>query len=186
MKTVFIVVLILITGYLGTHLLWTNVVGQSAIPEQAIRIRILANSNQQHDQQMKQFIKKELLSIHSLWENTPRTLDESRELIKRHLPLMSQRIATRLQKLGVNYDFTIKLAKVAFPEKIYDGQKVPAGHYETLLVTLGNGVGDNWWCVMYPPICHEQMQVEERDQQNSKEQAKPRFWLWEWLQSWFE
>jgi stage II sporulation protein R len=186
MKKALIVVLILISGYLGIHLFWTNLMEQSAIPEQAIRIRILAHSNQLQDQQIKQTIKNEVLKINSLWENTPRTLEDTRALIVRHLPMMRQRIAKHLVGLGVDYDFTLKLAKVAFPEKTYDGQKVPAGNYETLLITLGSGAGDNWWCVMYPSICNEQVEVSDQSTHDSQHQTQSRFWLWELVQSWFK
>ena len=58
-----------------------------------------------------------------------------------------------LAEAGFSYRATVSLTKEKFPTRVYDGYTLPAGEYRALIVYLGEGVGDNWWCVVYPPLC---------------------------------
>ena len=116
------------------------------IPNNAIRFRIIANSNNFGDQQLKIKIKEDIFNymINNNYQNMSRndlinTLKESNNL--------NQIINKYTNDYTINYGFNY------FPEKSYNGVIYPSGNYESLVITLGKGAGDNWWCLLYPPLC---------------------------------
>ncbi|MFD2117066.1 stage II sporulation protein R [Paenibacillus yanchengensis] len=126
--------------------------GQS-IPEQAIRLRILANSDQPEDQLIKRVIRDEVVATMNTWVDNMTTIDDARQLIKIHLPEIEQVVAQTLTSRGYTYDFQVELDEVEFPAKMYGNKIYPAGMYEALRISLGEAEGQNWWCVLFPPLC---------------------------------
>lgn len=117
------------------------------IPDNSIRFRIIANSNEAKDQALKMDIKNELSNnIFKLLENSS-SVEETRKIIKENEDI----IKLTLDKYNVNY--SINYGNNYFPEKEYNGVTYDAGEYESLVITLGEAKGNNWWCVMYPPLC---------------------------------
>lgn len=117
------------------------------IPEDAIRFRIIANSNKIEDQTQKLEIKKELEPVITNILSTSNSLDETRKEIKNNM----YEVKTILNKYDTEYKINYGLNY--FPEKNYKGVTYKSGEYESLVVTLGDGLGDNWWCVLFPPLC---------------------------------
>lgn len=117
------------------------------IPDNAIRFRVIANSDTKFDQDLKMTIKneveKELYKIIANVDN----IDEAREIINNNL----EQIDNIVKKYNVTYD--ISFGDNFFPEKEYKGVKYQAGNYESLVIKLGSGEGQNWWCVLFPPLC---------------------------------
>ncbi|MVP02590.1 stage II sporulation protein R [Paenibacillus lutrae] len=127
---------------------------EPAIPEQAIRLRILANSDRPEDQAVKSQVRDAILAQMNQWVTGPQTLDEARTIIQENLPLLEKVVAETLQLRGLgNVPYTIELGKVPFPTKMYGNRVYPAGDYEALRVRIGEGKGQNWWCVLFPPLC---------------------------------
>ena len=117
------------------------------IPSDAIRIRIIANSNNIKDLYEKEKLKESLEEeIYDFIKNSQNVM-EAREDIRNNLDEIKKIISNRTQ------DFTINYGKNYFPRKIYKGIIYQEGEYESLVITLGKGLGDNWWCVLYPPLC---------------------------------
>ncbi|MDU2242485.1 MAG: stage II sporulation protein R [Paenibacillus sp.] len=129
---------------------------QGVIPQESIRLRILANSDGTTDQLVKRRVRDAVVEQMNGWvaelEN-PQSLDEARRVIRDHLPAIEEQVGQTLQKYGKNYDYQVELGTVPFPTKMYGGAVYPAGNYEALRVTLGEGKGKNWWCVLFPPLC---------------------------------
>lgn len=117
------------------------------IPENSIRFRIIANSNSNEDQKIKWDVNKEIIPILSNITKNSNSIDETRNRIKESIPIMSSNI-----KKYTN-DFDISFKNNYFPLKEYQNVKYNEGYYESLVITIGNGLGDNWWCVLYPPLC---------------------------------
>lgn len=117
------------------------------IPTEAIRFRIIASSNSFKDQQLKQKIKNDL--VNNIIPNilTDVSIQESKNLINNSI----NKIEDILNKYDISYK--INFGQNFFPQKNYQGITYPAGNYESLVITLGEGLGDNWWCVLYPPLC---------------------------------
>lgn len=117
------------------------------IPNEAIRFRIIANSSNLSDQLTKVKIKNELEPILSTILNDSSSLEETRENINSNM----SEIKKQIEKF--NDDYNISYGLNYFPEKNYKGVTYKEGNYESLVITLGDGLGENWWCVLFPPLC---------------------------------
>ncbi|RIE01976.1 stage II sporulation protein R [Cohnella faecalis] len=122
----------------------------TVIPSDAIRIRIIANSDSDFDQSVKRHVQAEVSSLIESWGPMPNTHDEARELIRSRLEQVRDVAEQALEAIDVTYSAQVTLADVPFPEKIFDGRNYAAGNYEALRITLGEGGGANWWCVLFP------------------------------------
>jgi stage II sporulation protein R len=124
------------------------------IPDEAIRLRILANSNSDEDQALKRKIRDEVNAEITKWVEELTSIDAARTLIQNRLPEIEVIVERVLQEENVNQTFTVNYGKsVSFPTKIYGSFIYPAGQYEAILISLGQGEGNNWWCVLFPPLC---------------------------------
>lgn len=133
------------------------------IPDDAIRIRIIANSDAESDQALKNKVKDDVASYIDSWGVMPASHEEARDLIQERLPHIQQLVDNKLEEYGAVYGGKVELAKVPFPEKVFDGASYAAGDYEALRITLGQGVGANWWCVLFPPMCLTAATAEDAD-----------------------
>lgn len=133
-----VVALIIISNY---------VTKENIIPDDAIRVRVIANSNKEEDQALKQEIRQELETY--LYEKLKniKSVEDADRVIKDCIPEVKKIISKYTNNYEVNYGLNY------FPEKEYKSVKYDAGEYQSLVVTLGNGLGDNWWCVLFPPLC---------------------------------
>lgn len=123
------------------------------IPKDALRIRILANSNSEYDQVIKNNLKLEIENyMYSLLQNV-KNIDDARNIINSNLDSISYRTKLSLQNQKYDLPYSINFGYNYFPEKEYKGISYEEGSYESLLITLGDGLGDNWWCVLFPPLC---------------------------------
>lgn len=117
------------------------------VPNSAIRYRIIANSNDFKDQELKYKINTDIEPILlNILSNSP-TIDDSRKNINKSLSEIEKVINKYDVKYNVNYGMNY------FPEKNYKGVTYEEGNYESLVITLGEGLGENWWCVLFPPLC---------------------------------
>ena len=132
------------------------------IPDEAIRIRIIPNSNSIKDQFLKKQVKTniELEVENDLKES--KNIETSRKILTTNLNKYEQVVKEVLTNEDKNTDFNVDYGYHYFPEKKYKGVKYEAGNYESLLITLGEGKGDNWWCVLFPPLC--QLEAEDTNQ----------------------
>lgn len=129
------------------------------IPDDAIRMRVIANSNSKYDQNIKMEVSKELQkSMYQLLKNTS-GVKEARKIIKNHMGKLDDTVKNTLTRLDYDLGYEINYGMNYFPNKEFHGVTYPEGYYESVLVTLGNGEGNNWWCVLFPPLCL--MEAEE-------------------------
>lgn len=125
------------------------------------RLHIRANSNSPEDQATKLAVRDALLPFTSALfadcEGLPdavRVAEDERDAITAH-------INSSLSDLGADYEARIRIGKEDFPERNYAGEVYPAGEYTALIVELGEGTGDNWWCVLFPSLCLSAVKKEE-------------------------
>lgn len=148
MKKTLILILFIITFYFAFT---NNVVSSLEIPDDAIRIRVVPNSNSDYDQSVKSKVKNKLeIKLYDLLKDASSS-NEARRIINNNLSLVDDEVGNVLK--DVNYGYKVNFGYNYFPEKEYKGVKYKEGYYESLLVTLGKGKGDNWWCVLFPPLC---------------------------------
>ena len=152
----------LFLGIILIYIVIGNVMAKNdIIPDDAIRIRVIANSNSEYDQQIKNKVKDTLeYDMYNILKNTT-DLQEARNLIKSNLDNVEKNIDKTLQKEEYKLPFKINFGLNYFPEKEYKGIIYNEGYYESVVVTLGEGLGDNWWCVLFPPLC--MLEAEETD-----------------------
>ena len=161
MKKTIITLIIIITTYM--------IIGVKAeelieIPNNAIRIRVIANSNSEYDQEKKNEIRQEVqLYMQNLLKDAT-TTDEARTIIQNNITNLKNNIDTYLTEIKYNTEYKINFGLNYFPEKEYKGIKYKEGLYESLLITLGEGKGNNWWCVLFPPICLLEAEETEKDE----------------------
>lgn len=123
------------------------------IPEDSIRLRILANSDSISDQTLKRHVRDAIVEEMNGWVAGPTTLEEARAIVREKLPELENVVKQQIQSYGYDYSYKVELGIVPFPAKMYGNKVYPAGDYEAVRVTIGAGAGQNWWCVLFPPLC---------------------------------
>lgn len=137
-----------------TYIIIGNVFAEnSLIPDEAIRIRVIANSNSEYDQSIKNKVKKNVeYNMYNFLKETT-DINEARSIIINNIDHVEKDINDVLQKENYKLPFKINFGLNYFPQKEFKGITYNEGYYESLVVTLGEGLGDNWWCVLFPPLC---------------------------------
>ena len=150
MKKIIILLITIFTFYIFV----SDIMASSLeIPDDAIRIRVVPNSNNKHDQNIKNKVKENLqISMYDLLKNT-KTSEEAEIKIEENLNKIDKMVEDLLIKENYSLGYKVNFGYNYFPEKKYKGVTYEEGYYKSLLVTLGKGEGDNWWCVLFPPLC---------------------------------
>lgn len=159
------------------------------IPDEAIRLRILAHSDEEADQDVKRFVRDEVNKQITSWVEHITDIDEARELIKSRLPEITETAQRALNEQNSNHKLEVEYGEnVTFPVKLYDTFLYPAGEYEAVLITIGDAKGANWWCVLFPPLCfldfsHTTVVTDSGSEvpTDEEEPVKIKFFLFEWL-----
>ena len=158
------------------------------IPDEAIRLRILANSDSEKDQDVKHKVRDEVNEVITEWVKDIDDIEEARQLIDDRLPELEEVVRDTLEKENSDDDFELEFAEnVSFPAKLYGDYLYPAGEYEAILVTIGEGSGANWWCVLFPPLCFLDFfngtSVADGDaaEAEEEEEVEVEFFLFKWL-----
>lgn len=126
---------------------------KKVIKDESIRLRILANSNKIEDQRIKMEVAKSVQKeLYELLKNT-KDVKEARTKILDNLDNIKKEIEITLQNNDTSLNYQINYGKNYFPSKNYKGIIYNEGEYESLLVSLNQGKGDNWWCILFPPLC---------------------------------
>lgn len=129
------------------------------IPNEAIRIRVISNSNDNYDVEKKEKLKDRLnIKLNELISSVD-NINNAREIIKNNLENINSFVDKTLKELNYDIDYNLNFGYNFFPEKIFNDILYNSGYYESLVVTLGSGKGPNYWCVLYPPLCS----IDNRD-----------------------
>ena len=150
--------------------------------EGIIRLHVIANSDSKFDQEVKLKVRDEIISVAGDL-NEKKSVDESREWLESQLDDIEAAAEAVIRENGCNYRASAELGMRWIPEKTYSDMYFPAGNYEALTVTLGKGEGENWWCVLFPPLClitEDEAELEEMGME-SEDQIRVKSWLREVL-----
>lgn len=126
---------------------------QVIIPKEAIRFRVIANSDRKEDQENKKIVTSNLEPEVMNLLKEANSLESSRKTLKSNINKFMTNIEETMDENNIQEEYTIDYGNHYFPEKVYKGVKYPEGEYESLVVTLGDGLGENFWCVLFPPLC---------------------------------
>ena len=163
--------------------------------ENLFRLHIIANSNSAEDQALKLAVRDAMLpKVKELFDEldietfagdcyAQKTANAARSICGRLSAIAQQAVYA----CGSTMTAAVMVGYETFPQKTYDTLTVPAGEYHCLRIVLGAGKGENWWCVLYPPLCispavaEQYFTKEEMDILSRPEQYRFRFAIWEWL-----
>lgn len=144
----------LFLGIILTYIIIGNSISNgNIIPDEAIRIRVIANSNSDYDQKIKYDVKDSIEKDIYDMLSSAKNIDTARYIIKQNLGNIENNISNTLNSKNYNLPFNVDFGLNYFPKKEFKGVTYNEGYYESLVVTLGNGEGNNWWCVLFPPLC---------------------------------
>lgn len=138
---------------------------QSALADKVVRLHVIANSNEAADQALKLRVRDAVLAEAgaALGGVTDRAAAEA--VLSAHLPRLAEVGEDAVAEAGYDYPVAVSLTDHWFPTREYPGFSLPAGTYRALRVVIGEGAGENWWCVVFPPLClgavTEQADAEE-------------------------
>lgn len=157
---------------------------EDTIPEESIRLRIVANSNNAIDQAIKQEIRDAVISYLNKKLDQVKDYEEARLLLYQEVEALNQVVNQILAQHDLEITYYVDYGLSRFPTKVYRGKLYQAGQYETLYIVLGEGKGDNWWCVLFPPLCLVDLQIENGHIQERSD-VEYRFFIIDQLKEFF-
>ena len=134
---------------------------QQGIADEVIRLHVLANSDEDYDQQLKIKVKDGIVKMLENELHNSMTKDETRIVLLKNLDKIEKRAEEIIKENGYDYSVNAKICFDDFPTKEYADVTLPAGEYEALKIEIGEAKGKNWWCVMFPPLCFVDASVKE-------------------------
>ena len=126
---------------------------QTALAEKVVRLHVLANSDSEEDQALKLRVRDRVLAETEVLLKSSSDREDAAHRLEDALPELERLASEEITESGYDYPVSIRLEETAFPTKTYDGFTLPAGEYLALRVLIGAAEGQNWWCVVFPPLC---------------------------------
>ncbi|WP_242847890.1 stage II sporulation protein R [Inediibacterium massiliense] len=142
---------------------------QQSYKDHLIRFHVLANSDDPKDQELKLKVRDKIIEAMNPKFEKSQSLEESRRIIQKNIKEIETIAENEIQKNNQSYKVVASLGDYDFPTKNYGSITLPAGNYEALRVVIGKGEGQNWWCVMFPPLCFIDMKNGLTDKKTEKE-----------------
>lgn len=125
----------------------------TGVYDSVIRLHVLANSDTATDQALKLEVRDAILADSEGLLDGVTTRDEAAERVRAAIPRMEAVAKERLATLGCDADVRVTLDRESYPRRVYEDLALPAGEYLSLRVQIGEAAGQNWWCVLFPPMC---------------------------------
>jgi len=155
-KLIFALVLIISIIYmLGFHS--NSQEAYKNVKDEIIRLHVKANSDTEEDQALKLKVRDRILKETAPLFEKSQSIEETRAIVKENLENIKSIAEEVIREEGKDYEVKVNFGMTSFPTRKYGEIVLPAGEYEALLVTIGEGKGKNWWCVMFPPLCFVEM-----------------------------
>jgi stage II sporulation protein R len=126
---------------------------QQSEKDEIVRFHVIANSDSQEDQELKLKVRDSVIELMNVELKPSESIAETKEIIKKNLSKIEDRAALTLKEEGHTYPVKADLGMTWIPEKQYGKLVFPAGEYQALNIVIGEGKGQNWWCVLFPPLC---------------------------------
>ncbi len=140
--------------------------------QNVLRLHIIANSDSEADQELKLKIRDAILKKSGDLFLKNETLENAEKTVKANLNLFETIANDVIKENGFSYTSKAAFGKSNFSTRYYDDFTLPAGEYNSLIITLGEGEGKNWWCVVYPTVCIPAAQKGELEDSVNAESAK--------------
>ncbi|MCL1842744.1 MAG: stage II sporulation protein R [Defluviitaleaceae bacterium] len=130
---------------------------QREIAENVIRFHVMAHSDDADDQALKEHIRTEILAEFTEQLSANICIEETRTKLQNLLPYFAEHADKIIRDAGLELPVTAEMSSVFFPTQFYGNIAFPPGIYEAVQIVIGNGTGQNWWCLMFPPLCYVDM-----------------------------
>lgn len=148
-------IILAVSDFLPVH-------GEEKVYNEVIRLHVLANSDSELDQSVKLKVRDSIIEKSNVFfSEDAKNKEEAEKNIKSKAEALVRFVDEVLTENGVNYKASIKLGLESYPERVYDGITYPAGEYVSFRILLGDGEGQNWWCVLFPPLCTDAAKAKE-------------------------
>lgn len=134
---------------------------QNSISKEVIRFHVLANSDSQKDQELKLKVKSGIIEMLADKLDSSVSKEETKAFLNENLQNIQLKALEIIKENGYNYPVSVKIGNSYFPTKVYGDISLPAGEYEALKIEIGKAQGQNWWCVMFPPLCFVDVTMKE-------------------------
>ncbi len=118
-----------------------------------VRLRVIANSDSTEDTELKYLVRNDIIGIATEIFDGCTNVDEAKKRVNENMDILEKAAADSVRSHGYNMPVSITFGIEKAPVKRYSAFVFPAGEYMTLKINLGKAKGENWWCVMYPPLC---------------------------------
>ncbi|NLZ38057.1 MAG: stage II sporulation protein R [Firmicutes bacterium] len=125
-----------------------------------LRLHVRAHSDAPADQALKYEVRNAVLAVLSPYLRQAENLEAAKAQIANNLPQVAAVAQQTVEAAGYNYPVTVSWGKAVFPTRLYGGKLYRAGTYQALQIYLGEGKGQNWWCVLFPPLCFIELPKE--------------------------
>jgi stage II sporulation protein R len=158
------------------------------IREEILRLHVIANSDEDYDQELKLKVRDSLLRCGETVFSGSEDIISAQGKLQQNTDKLLYSAEEIIRESGYDYDVKIELARSYFPTRVYDDITLPAGYYKAVRVIIGEGKGKNWWCIMFPPLClpaatdnkeviSEYLSGDEMKIVTSNPEYEIRFWL---------
>ncbi|WP_406678189.1 stage II sporulation protein R [Moorella sp. ACPs] len=141
--------------FLGGDAAWTG--RKAAVPaynsHNLIRLHVIANSDTVADQELKRHVRDAVLASIGRSLAVAGDIGAARRLVSSNLAAITAAAEAQIRREGQNYTVRTEFGDFAFPTRAYGDITLPAGNYEAVRVVIGAGKGENWWCILFPPLC---------------------------------
>ena len=151
-KRFILLTLLLILYILVSAISYTNAVC-SDIQESVFRLHVIANSDSAEDQNLKYIVRDSVIEYINEISNNASSKAEVILIAQEHLSEIENIALQTIKDNGYNYPVKVSIGNFAFPSKKYGDITLPPGYYDALKIEIGEAAGQNWWCVMFPPLC---------------------------------
>ena len=127
--------------------------GKTTTYAEYLRIHIRANSNNSNDQEVKYEVKDKIVEVLTPLLCEVKTKEQAIDVVEKNINLLTKTADDVLKENGFLYSCRVGIRSEYFPTRSYENLTLSSDVYDAIIVELGSGVGDNWWCVVYPPMC---------------------------------
>ena len=152
LKRLLLVLLLLIFYITFSAVSYTNAICTN-IADTVFRLHVVANSDSVEDQNLKYKVRDSIIDFINSITKDAKSKAEVITIAQEHLEEIEEIAYQTVRDYGYDYDVTVSIGNFIFPTKQYGDISLPAGYYDALRVEIGSASGQNWWCVMFPPLC---------------------------------
>ena len=127
--------------------------GEAEIYDEVLRLHVVANSDSDSDQALKLDVRDGIIEVTRELTADCHSLEQTSAVVSENLSVIAEEAQRIIQANGYSYDVEVRIGREEYPRKTYASLCFPAGEYLSLQVLIGDAAGQNWWCVLFPPLC---------------------------------